>query len=636
MSRAPAGLAALLAGLVALPCAPPANAHEHAPRVLSPHNADTYSLKTFGLFARWRDLAGDAKVYELFKYLADARTGLYPLGVPAWEGREELSEFGAVRDPIKMLNVYPIGHCGTLGPTMAGIIEGLGIGAARTLVLPGFHHVVAEARYGEKWHYLDLDLRAVFRRADGTLASLEEARRDAFLWKGPSGPLFFPLDSLAAVRDAYIQTAIEPRHGVASGGHTMDYILRRGETFTRWWKPQGGRWNHHPSYGVRPFPRDIIEAEPRGPKCKHASFTVHTHGNGRFVYRPDLAAGSADFADGARDRLNVRPGPSGLELETPGEGHATFEFRTPYVIVPLVGDLDHLEDDREASVVRVEGTGVRLATSLDNGLTWTDVDAEGDAADLTRHVAGTYGYLLRVALRGQGAVLKALEVTTWVQVHPASLPSLRKGTNHMRYVNGDHHGLPTHVLEIRDGEDRESLWKHLVEPPLDFDPQRKTRRIVGPFVVRVPAPPGCRIAWFSAGASFVTHQGDEAPATRNSMAYAADRPAEYRVLYEAKVPAGNAHWHYNADVEAQLDEPAKVLFLRYVGDPGVNRIRIYAHCLRETPCASSPVQITHGWREEGNLRTHSVRLEGAGIYDVVADGEPEDEFIEIAVPGGRG
>ena len=59
------------------------------------------------------------------------------MGVPAWEGNETLSEYGTVRDPVKMLNVHTIGHCGTLGPVMAGIFEGMGLGPARTLILPG-------------------------------------------------------------------------------------------------------------------------------------------------------------------------------------------------------------------------------------------------------------------------------------------------------------------------------------------------------------------------------------------------------------------------------------------------------------------------------------------------------------------
>jgi magnesium chelatase family protein len=76
---------------------------------------------------------------------------------------------------------------------------------------------------------------------------VEEARSDPGLWKGPSGPRFFPNNGLASARDAYLREPPQYRYGVAQGGHTMDWVLRRGESFTRWWKPQGDRWSHHPS-----------------------------------------------------------------------------------------------------------------------------------------------------------------------------------------------------------------------------------------------------------------------------------------------------------------------------------------------------------------------------------------------------
>jgi hypothetical protein len=639
--RPPAGKLAslpLLIHLLPFLLAPArAAAHEHAPRVLSPHNADAYSLKTFALFGRWRDLEGDAKVFEVYRYLAGPRTGLYPLGVPAWEGADDLPELGALRDPVKMLNVYPIGHCGTLGPAAAGIFEGMGMGPARTLIIPGWGHVAAEVFHGGKWRYVDLDVRAVFRREDGSLASMEEARTDPGLWRGPNGPLFFPLDRLDEVREAYARTAVGHRHGVHTGGHTMDFVLRRGESLRRWWKPQGGRWNHHASYGARPFPRSIIEREPRGPKSKHASFSVHTHGNGLFTYRPDLTSRSADFEDGVHESRNVRPGPEGLTLIEPGKGHAVFEVRAPYVIVPLVGDLDTEEDDREASVAAVEGSGAALAVSLDNGLTWRSLGAAGGALDLTPLVSGRYGYLLRIDLEGEpgAAVVRSLELRTWVQVHPASLPSLRRGENRLEYRNGDHHGLPTHVMELRlDGRDREELLRHLHGPAPDHDPARRTRRITGAFVLKVPAPPGSRIAWFSAGGSFVAHQGAEAPATRNAMAYAVDEPVAFTSFHEAAIPAGNDHWHYNADVEVRLAAPARMLYVRYTADPGMNGVRLYAHCLRDEPCRPSPVVITHAWREGGKERVKSVRLEGPGHYTIEAGEDPEDEYVEIAVPGG--
>jgi hypothetical protein len=620
--------------LVAAALAAPAllQAHEHAPRVLSPHNADAYSMKTFAEFPRWRDLAGDAKVYEIYSYLADRRTGIFPMGAGAWEGKDPVYDFGFIRDPVKMINVYSAGYCDMLGPTMAGVMKDMGIGPSRTLNLPGWGHVVAEVFYDGKWHYLDLDVRAAFRRDDGSLASMEEAKKDDSLWKRPSSPLFFPLDPVQSVRKVYAETPVQVRHGVNMGGHTMDYVLRRGETFTRWWQPQEDRWNEHESYHKDAHIREILEREPRGPKCKHPSFSIHTHGNGRFVYAPDLTDRSQDFADGVYEAKNVRSGPLGLALETPGEGAAVFEIRSPYVIVPRVGALETTDDDTEASVVKVDGTGVTLSVSLDNGQSWVTPRSP----DLTPLASGRYGYLLKLSLKGEGAVVRSLEATTWVQLHPASLPSLRKGRNPMRYVTGDHYGLDVHVVEIRtNGSDRQDFLKYLSEPPKDFDPARTTSRARGSFVAKVSAPPGMKIAWFSGGGNFATHQGDAAPRTRNTMEWAAEEPVRFTEFYRAEVPAGQSHWHYNADVEVKLDAPARTLFLRYGGDPGVNNLRIYAHCVEDAPRSGGPVRITHGWKEKGRAKTSTITLERPGSYEVVTEDDPVDDFVELAIPSSR-
>jgi len=611
-------------------------AAEFAPRVLSPHNADAYSMKTFARFHRWKDLVGDAKVYEVYKYLADKRTGIFPMGAGAWEGRDVLYEYGYIRDPVKMINVYTAGYCDMLGPTMEGVMTGMGIGPARTVNLPGLHHVVAEVHYGGKWHYLDLDLRGVFRRPDGTLASTEEAKRDQTLWEGPRGPLFFPLDNLAGLRKSYANSPIRYRYGVCMGGHTMDYVLRRGETFTRWWKPRQDRWNHHETYH-KGFRLRILDRKPKGPKCKHPSFTVHGHGNGRFVYRPDLTA-AGDLADGVYDANNVRASSAGLTVGSPGSGHAIFEVRSPYVIVPRVGKYETTDDDAEASVVRIDAAGAGLSVSGDNGLTWTKLgDSQGEI-DLTARAAGTYGYLLRIDLSGEPgkAVVRSLEITTWVQLHPASLPSLRKGVNRMHYVTGDHYGLASRVIEVRtNGSDRESFMKWLVDRPENFDPTRKTARAKGRFVAKVASPPGTKIAWFSGGGSFQAHQGDQAPRTKNAMAYAVGEPKGFRRFYQADIPAGQSHWHYNADVEVRLPRPAEVLFIEYVGDPGVNNLRIYAHCVEDRPRPATPVTVTHKWLEKGQAKSKAVTLEtDSGSYEIVTEDEPEDISIELAVPSG--
>ena len=199
---------------------------------------------------------------------------------------------------------------------------------------------------------------AVFRRPDGTLASLDEARHDPSLWRD-RGPLFFPHDSLDSTRKIYEQTRVENYHGFNQSGHTLDYVLRQGETFTRWWTPQGGRWNHRLEWNREEWLRRLIEQQPRGPKPNHRDFTIHNHGNGKFVYRPNLTDQSSDFADGVYDSRNVQPAAAGLSLTEPGEGYAIFEVRSPYCIVPKVGPLDTLAEDCEASLVELDARGLR-------------------------------------------------------------------------------------------------------------------------------------------------------------------------------------------------------------------------------------------------------------------------------------
>ena len=92
------------------------------------------------------------------------------------------------------------------------------------------------------------------------------------------------------------------------------------------------------------------------------------------------------------------------------------------------------------------------------------------------------------------------------------------------------------------------------------------------------------------------------------------------------------HWFYNADPEVKLDEPARTLYVRYVGDPAVNNIRVYAHCVEDAPRGRGAVVITHRWTENGQPKSHRATLDAPGAYEVVAEGEPTDESIEIAVP----
>jgi hypothetical protein len=608
-----------------------------APRVVSSERADAYSLRSLGDFHRWRELAGDRRAWEIYRYLADRESGLFHMH-EFGEGDDVLPEFRHVRDPIKIINVYGYGYCGILGPVMAGVSEGAGLGPARTVVLPGWSHVVAESFYDNQWHYLDLDVRAAFRRPDGRLASLAEARTQAGLWIN-RGPLFFPKDDLETTRKIYEVTPVDHYYGFHQTGHTMDYVLRTGERFTRWWHPQGGRWHLDEAHTKEAWIRELLRQQPLGPKPNHREFSPHNHGNGRFVYEPDLSDRSADVAGGAYDMHNVRTAPAGLTLRESGRGFIVFEVRSPYVIVPIVGDFDTRADDREASVVELDADRATLEVSLDNGLTWQAVDPPaGKSFDLTRLVAGRYGFLLKVSLQGMPheALVRSLRVTTWVQVAPAALPALRRGRNELELRTGDDLGLASRVVEVQSQVNhKEHLLRVLTAPPDDYDLGRKTSRIRGFATARVVAPPGTKIAWLDIDAAFQTHQGKAATETRNTIAYATQPAGPFEEVYRASMPTDVNHWHTHASRRIRLADAAREVFVRFHGDPGLNAFTIYAHCVDQTPIRQPAAVVTHVWREGDQQRKHSVRLAEPAKYEITIPEGAEalvNESIELAVP----
>ena len=237
-------------------------AHVYSPRIVTPGIADTYSLRTFAQYDRWRNLSGDAKAYEVYRYLADPQTGLFHMNVAA-EGEDALSEFLEIRDPVKIINVYGYAYCGILGPTMAGICEGIGLGPARAqsscpagITWPPRRTTTTS---GTIWIWTCAPCFVATMVGSRPWTKL---RTDPSLWHD-RGPLFFPNDPLDATRAIYEKTTVEPYYGFQQAGHTMDFVLRPGERLIRWWRPQGGRWHHLAEYNDQPWLRRLIEEPPR-------------------------------------------------------------------------------------------------------------------------------------------------------------------------------------------------------------------------------------------------------------------------------------------------------------------------------------------------------------------------------------
>ncbi len=472
---------------------------------------------------------------------------------------------------------------------------------------------------------------------------MAEAQTDRKLWVNPQRPIdpFFPKDAnKAKVFEIYRDSRIENFYRWFQAGHVMDFRLRQGESFTRWWQPQGGRWHHLPAFNTS-FVRKLLEEEPLGYKSNHPEFSVWTQGNGLWRYAPNLTAASTDFPDGVRHARNLQRGDEGLTLTATGDGAAVFEVFTPWIIVPQVNQLEDPNDDVEASLVTFDATmPMSVSISLDHGRSWEDVATVPrgqQSVDLTPWVKGTYGFLLQFHAAGKAGdlVLRTFTVETWVQVAPISLPRLKKGQNRCRYEVGDRYGKPTAAMFITPNvADPEDLRKYVLEMPDDYDFERKTSRIRGDVVLQLEAPQGALIDWFTAGASFMTHQGQGARETDNRIAYATDQPANFEQIYQADVPTWVNHWRYQWDEDVLLREPAKVVFIRYTGAPGLNVIRATLH-LRKQQRADTAVEITHGYRIANELIEKTVSMARPGDYTVFVDGVPENVFVRLSVPSRR-
>ena len=254
-----------------------------------------------------------------------------------------------------------------------------------------------------------------------------------------------------------------------------------------------------------------IEKEPRGPKGNHRDFSIHTYGNGHFVYQPNLTD-SPPISRTASTIAERAPAAAGLSLVEPGEGYAIFEVRSPYIIVPKVGPLDTLADDCEArwsnwtpaaraGPFRGQRPDVaRLTARAGSG------PARPDAARRRPLRLPAEAHASRQTGPGRGALAGDHHLGPG---RAGGIARPYKGKNLMEYRTGDHYGLKTRVMEIRSeaGKPEETL-KYLLSPPTDYDPKRKTGRIRGPVVVKVEPPPGTKIAWFTAEGAFATHQRD--------------------------------------------------------------------------------------------------------------------------------
>lgn len=426
-------------------------AQVYSPVVTKQGQVDTTSLKTVaaGIYAKYHAHTDREKAEAIWRfYLTDGRfvkPGMF-YHLAGWAYEEPN---GQVLDPVKLLNSYGYGLCYQDGPLMAATFKAGGFRDARVWFLTG--HTVAEVFYDGQYHYFDSDMLGYNPIGDGPLKERDVAsvyqleHNPNIILKNVTGPTtsnpktvdypWYPADVHAnAMGDlASLFSTTQDNYLYAytryPQGHTMDFVLRPGETMVRYFVPTPANLFYLPytkDGKQRALLPDLAQFHIPVAKGPHSEKDYREWATGKILYRPQ----------GTGDAVVARHG----KMET-----VTFDMPSPYVIIDANFSVQVKLKDKKASVL--------VETSTDDGHTWAEsarlagpYDGVWKAqptrlpAEYNRlnAVAGSYGYQVRYTVTGaRSAMLTDFSLTTLFQLNPRTLPAVTAGDNVFDFRAGD-------------------------------------------------------------------------------------------------------------------------------------------------------------------------------------------------------
>jgi hypothetical protein len=550
------------------------------------------------------------------------------------------------------MNVYGYTLCFCSAGPMEAIWRAGGL-EAREFGLPG--HVAPEVWYEGQYRYLDVEMKGYFRRPDGHIASIRECGlRPAELMVKPEFPEhFFPLSKkpfrtyLSRVVYAGIADEGPTWYGSyrAQSGHVMNISLRKGETYYRAWDNVGRficdypRWISPGEFGtfdVRYGPKDLA--------------SDRSFGNGILIYQPDLTRQTDEYEDGVFACENVVKTDAGLACkEGAPEAWAVFRFELPYVIAGDPHKIEESDTTTDAATLAIEGPeGVDVLISTDNGRTWQPTGVDGSGRfDLSRFVERRYGYQLKFVLHPR-AVLKQFRSETSFQLAPTSLPALKKGANRMTFSLGDApHEMMTCDLPTWSTREQFEAAVFLSEnirwsSEWPIAVSTENTQTPGYMICRLDAPPGKRLrrVAIDLGGSLRWQQW---PEDQVHLSVAESEPTNFRRIGSVQGGPYSTHWnrHLYREVDLPRSRDVRTLYVRFEifrkFRAAVSACRFRLFFEDEQPATSNvgDLVVTHGWREDGQVKTfRKTDLKPPDSY-VVQTGEGFERplFVCMEVPG---
>lgn len=420
-----------------------------SPKLLSPTQVDTTDLTAMaeGIYRNAHATTEREKAEAIWRFfLTDGRfvkPGMF-YHIPGWAYEEP---GGEVLDPIKLVNTYGFGLCYQDAPLLQAVWQAGGFQHARVWFLTG--HTVAEVFYEGQYHYYDSDMMGYTTVGSGSyktsrVASVSQLSKDRNILlsklESPSKVLPGAVDSpwynadvrASAIGDlADLFSSSDDNYAFAfnrySHGHTMDFVLRPGESMVRFYRQPDAAVRYLPyrtdGKTWQEFTRDYNSSllVKNGPKSEKDTRRWST---GVIEYRP-------------MEVVAVQVSPGVLQAE--------YSMPSPYVILGA----------KFSMTLSLAGADQQIGveTSTDGGHTWAAASSKrGPFAGLwevlpatilqTDHgtlnaVSGSYGYLVRITLRGGtgafGQHVTGLALASTFQFNPRTLPAVVAGENVLNY-----------------------------------------------------------------------------------------------------------------------------------------------------------------------------------------------------------
>ena len=633
-------------------------AQVYSPQVLLKGQPDASNLTrlTAGIYAQAGARTPRERAEAIWRYfLTDGRfvaPGFW-YHIAGWAYEEPMGE---VLDPLKLMNSYGFGLCYQIAPVLEAAWRAGGFEDARAWFLTG--HTVAEVYYDSAYHHYDSDMMGYTTTGHGAakqspVASVHQLENDGSIilskLKGPRDAdakqvdqPWYPADVNAGAMDglAELFTTKSDNHLFpmerAPQGHNLDFVLRPGERLIRYYHPEKAGLFYLPykfdGKEWKEFPQEIAEYQIRTPDGPRSQKDERMWGTGRIEYHPGVT----------------------------GAAVQVFRVQSPYVIIGAEFQIDAALASARQSVT--------LETSTDEGRKWVTAGVvkgphrqvwKTSPAILTRSehgirsaVSGRYGYLVRLT-QSPGAEVGTVLLRTTFQLNPRTLPELKAGRNELAFSSGAarvrtplavpaadagkiaQRATGARYVEAKGDKAGQGYWIPSGDQPAGF-------------VFRVASVDGKPLTGFDAGGRFLDLSHGLAPdkftaevrpvqplASEHaaaSIAWSQSPDGPFRTIWEYDP---KLVWKDGVVIDRTLLWPevdrhvetggAKEVYVRYsLRGLALDDFRMAVETAGEP--GSSPLQITHRWKENGVAKSAS---------QLIPPGTKHLDYAIVTTPGAK-